>query len=139
MIYTSYSDDVEGQLLKAIDAGLIAAAATYQAEVKERLAPGYTSGDYVTGTSLGEVAVTAPEDDGEGRAVRVGTNLLYNLYWELGWTPQLVTQMAGLAGGTVHAPIYRKEIWRPALVDTQGRQFTAFERAFGFVMNKRAA
>lgn len=136
-IYTSYSDDVEGQLLKAIDAGLNAGATVYQTAMAETLNLGYTSGDHVTGTSKNAVKVLAPADDGEGRAILVGTSLLYNLFWELGWTPA-IGKIAGLAGAAIVAPIYRVEKWRPTLVDRQAAIYAAFVREFGFVMLKAA-
>lgn len=65
---------------------LIVAAQLYVNEMKRRLAGGYTSGDFVTGATVNHVTRTAPRVEPGGEvSIGVGTNLPYNLYWELGF------------------------------------------------------
>lgn len=110
------------RLRTAVDAGLTAAALTYQRRIKEALAPGYTSGDFVTGNVVGSVAVTPPEDGPSGRTVRIGTPVLYALYWELGHHNIFTRKFE------------RQERWVPTLLDTAPEQQAAFVQAAGAVM-----
>lgn len=70
---------------RARDAALIAAAEHLKGAVKAKLQRGYTTGDFVTGTAAASVNTTEPFDDQVGiRAIRIGSNEQYTLYWELG-------------------------------------------------------
>ena len=72
---------------RAIKAGLIAAAETYMAPVKERLQRGFTSGNFTTGNLANSVARGEPEVSGDGAEIAVGSTQIdppYGLYWEVG-------------------------------------------------------
>lgn len=96
---------VEALLLRAVDAGLTAAAHEYAAEVTRRLKDGYTSGDFVTGTVAGSVTVGPLETRGGRRMISVGTSHLYALYWELG---HLNLWMADYAHVPVWVPTFEE-------------------------------
>lgn len=98
--------------------GLLAAAYPVRNQVKRNLRGGYTSGDFVTGTSLNHVTIGQVFQDGTGWAIKVGTDLLYNIFYELG-----------------HYNIFRRkftrvEKWRPALVDSRLESMQAFNRVY---------
>lgn len=115
MAYQSHAAAAIAQLARAVDAGLVAAAALYQGEMKRRLQEGYTSGDYVTGHSARSVVVTDPEPGpGGSRQIRVGTNVDYNRMWELGF-------VHGATGRH-----WRVEKWRPALEDLAAQMMDEF-------------
>jgi hypothetical protein len=91
--------------------GLIAAAQVLINAMKRELRGGYTSGDFVTGRSMNSVTRSEPEVVGATGHIRVGTSLMYNLFWELGhhnlytqrfererkWEPTLIAQRAAIA------------------------------------------
>lgn len=83
----------------AVNAGLKAAAYVYANEVKRALAPGYTSGAFVTGRVLNSVTVGEPANG----AIEVGSDVDYAMYWELGHHNLFTRRYE------------RVEIWRPAL------------------------
>ncbi len=116
--WTSNLSKFEGASNEGIRAGLIAAANVLVNQVKRNLKGGYTSGDFVTGLSLNSVTKSEPVRDGNEWSITVGTNLLYNLYWELG-----------------HHNIFtrkyeRVEKWRPALMDSKDAMSAAFNRVY---------
>jgi len=77
----------EGATDRAIRAGLIAAAETYMAPVKEKLQKGFTSGAFTTGNLANSVARGTPEQTAEGYEIAVGSTQVdppYGLYWEVG-------------------------------------------------------
>lgn len=103
----------------AAQKGLLAAAYPVSNAVKKNLRGGYTSGDFVTGQSVNHVTIGQVFQDAVGWAIKVGTDLLYNLFWELG-----------------HNNIYlrkfvRVEKWRPALLDSRFESMQAFNRVYG--------
>ena len=72
---------------RAKKAGLIAAAETYMAPVKERLQRGYTSGNFTTGNMANSVARGEPEVSVDGVEIAVGSTQedpAYGLFWEVG-------------------------------------------------------
>ena len=76
---------VERTMDRANVRGLTAAAYIVSNAVKKELRGGYVSGDFVTGTSINRVTIGAIERAGKFEyRIRIGTNLLYNLYWEIG-------------------------------------------------------
>lgn len=113
------SDELLERLPDAIDAGLTAAGYVYRDEVMRALAGGYTSGDFVTGRLLNSITVGEPYDSDSGeRAIAVGTDLDYAMFWEMGhmnlftrkferveiWGPSLdvmTPEMADVFNGTV--------------------------------------
>jgi hypothetical protein len=112
------SADFGARLDEAVGAGLVAAAEVVREHVSDRLAEGYTSGDFVTGASAEAVAVSGPDPEDDGLVVRIGTPILYNLFWELG-----------------HRNIFtrryeRVEVWVPLFLETTALQEQAFRAAF---------
>lgn len=102
-------------LQPAQDAGLRAAAYVYRNAVVAKLIKGYTTGAFVTGTSANSVTITEPfASDNGGRAIRVGTNVLYDLYWELGHENLFTRKYE------------RVEYWGPSLAETADEQRSAF-------------
>ena len=150
MSYRSNRPAVRALLDRATDAGLLAAASVVQREVKRRIAPGYTTGEYVTGTALNNVIVSRPATEGLARVIRVGApamarnretgeteSLMYILHWELGWRPAFgarvydaETDRGSLVQDAGPRRLLRKEIWRPSLFDTRVAQQREFVGAF---------
>lgn len=69
---------------RACQAGLVAAAEVFNGAVKAKLQRGYTSGDFVTGATAASVSASEPFQDADGWAIRVGSNEMLTLYWEMG-------------------------------------------------------
>lgn len=125
--YRSRSAQLARQFATAVDAGLIATGEVYKTEVKRQLAPGYTSGAFVTGRVLGSVTRTEPSTVGGVRVLHVGTNVDYAMYWELGHQNLFMRRFA------------QKEIWGPSITATRDAQLDAFRRAFASAMPSEAA
>lgn len=110
------------QLMRAMDdaaqKGLLAAAYPVSNQVKRNLKGGYTSGDFVTGASVNHVTIGQVFREGNGWAIRVGTDLLYNLFWELGHHNIFTRKFE------------RVEKWHPALVDSRFESAQAFNRVY---------
>ncbi len=104
--------------------GLLAAAYVLKNAVKRALRGGYTSGDFVTGLSVNSVAHSEPERDTAGWAIRVGTNLKYNLYWEIGHRSAFLRKFV------------RVEKWRPAFFDSREPMRAAYARQWQRTMSK---
>lgn len=123
---------VRAQFDAATRAALEAAGNVLANEVKRALRGGYRSslgnqGDFVTGTSLNHVRVAPPvlTGDRSGRLryrgeayIRVGTDLLYNLFWEVGHFNLFTMSYE------------RDEKWGPATKRATPRAFQAFRRVF---------
>jgi len=107
---------------QARDAGLIAAAEVVKTEVKRGLRGGYTSGAFVTGNVWNSVTRTDPTDENGVRVIRVGTNVMYALYWELGHQNLFTRKFE------------RVEVWMPTFLSTADRQALAFARVFARFM-----
>lgn len=120
--YRSRSAELAARFAGAVDAGLVAAGETFKTEVKRQLAPGYTSGAFVTGHVLGSVTRTEPSTVGGVRVLHVGTNVDYAMYWELGHQNLFMRRFA------------QKEVWGPAIQSTRDAQLDAFRRAFASAM-----
>jgi hypothetical protein len=161
MAYQSLGPEGRAQLAQAFEWGLVAAAQVYINRVKRDLRGGYTVKLYATGNVINSVTRTqldpmpaktyeladgrkeltptvVPAKTPDGREIRVGTNVMYALYWELGWTPASYHAVAGLAGGEIAAPLYRVPIWLPALREEQRAMQAAFKRGFDRVMGAAA-
>jgi hypothetical protein len=98
--------------------GLHAAAYVVSNQVKRNLRGGYVSGAFVTGNVMNSVTIGQVYQEGSGWAIRVGSNVLYALFYEIG-----------------HFNIFRRkftrvEKWRPALVDSRFEAMTAFNRVY---------
>ena len=116
--WTSRLPQFERRSIQAQQDGLRAAAYVLANQVKRNLRGGYTSGDFVTGNSINHVTIGPVSEASRGLFIRVGTNLLYNLYWELG-----------------HYNIFsrrheRVEKWRPAMMDSRSQMQAAFTRVY---------
>ena len=104
----------QAALREGRELGLIAAAQVVINQVKRGLRGGYTSGDFVTGNSINHVTRGPVEYDAGEAFIRVGTSVLYNLYWELGHH--------NLFSGRYE----RRPIWLPSLLDTRAAQQRAY-------------
>lgn len=138
MGYTSNLAAVRAQLEQARDAGLIAAAQVVVNRVKQGLRGGYTTGQHVTGHVMSSVTRTDPVDENGVRVIRVGSDVDYALFWEVGFVPARGVFSPGL-GRTTQGPIgmQRKEVWLPALMETAPEQAAAFARVFARFMSQR--
>jgi hypothetical protein len=109
-------------LIRAMDdaapKGLHAAAYVVQNKVKENLRGGYTSGDFVTGHSMNSVTIGQVYRAETGWTIKVGTPLLYPLFWELGHNNIFTRKFE------------RVEKWRPALVDSRFEAMQAYTRVY---------
>lgn len=124
--YRSRSAELAQRFAGAVDAGLVAAGETFKTEVKRQLAPGYTSGAFVTGHVLGSVTRTAPSTIGGVRVLHVGTNVDYAMFWELGHENLFMRRFA------------QKLVWGPAITSTLEAQRAAFDEAFRRAMAGQA-
>lgn len=112
-----------GQWRGATIAGLRAGGYLIANEIKRSLRGGYRSslgnkGDFTTGTSLNHVRLGEPVVRPDRASIRVGTDLLYNLFWEVG-----------------HHNIFtrhfeRDEKWGPAFNRALPSARRAFQRTF---------
>lgn len=135
MPYQSNLPAVRAQMERARDAGLIAAAQVVVNEVKQGLRGGYMSGAFVTGNVMGSVTRTEPADENGVRVIRVGTDVEYALFWELGFAPAPGVFSPGLGRGQLGPTQFRrKEVWVPALFRTANEQAAAFSRVFARFM-----
>ena len=115
-------------LREGIPRALFAAGQVYRTDVVKRIRKGYTSGAFVTGRSRGSVRVDSPEDarrDLFGTYLRVGTNVPYMLYWELGHVNLYTRQYE------------RMEVWVPAMAATKEAQGRAFARVLNRFIRDR--
>lgn len=117
MSYESNKPAIVGKLQQANAAGVLAAGLVVEEAVKAGLEGGFTSGDFDTGESVRGVQHTEPAPTTDGVAVRVGTDIQMNLYWEIGGYNAYTRKFE------------RKEVWMPALVSTRPQQIDAFTRA----------
>lgn len=122
MSYRSNLPTVEQQIQQAIHAGLLAAGDVVQAEVKQRLGRGYTSGRFTTGATAASVERSDVQEDERGAFVLVGTDEPSALMWEVG------------AFSAYTRRFERVPVWMPALLETRSRQLAAFARAFRQVL-----
>ena len=138
MSYRSKLPAVQGQMNRARDAGLVAAAQVVINAVKQGLRGGYTSGAFVTGHVMNSVTRTEPADENGVRVIRVGSDVDYALFWEVGFVPARGVFSPGI-GRSTQGPIglQRKEVWVPALLRTAPEQAAAFARVFARFMGQR--
>lgn len=117
MAFTSNLPRVKSQIQQARESALQAVGAVVKAEVQRRLEGGFTSGDFDTGESVEHVQ-TEIRETATGAEVRIGTDLVHNLVWEVG-----------------HVNVYtrkfeRVETWMPALLSTRAEQQAVFAREY---------
>ena len=82
--FTSNLGAFLGATERQMQAGLIAAAELFLADIKDELKGGYTSGDFVTGANVNAVRRGSPEQGIDGWQIAVGSDVDYALYWEVG-------------------------------------------------------
>jgi hypothetical protein len=104
--------------------GLHAAAYVVQNKVKENLRGGYKSGAFVTGHVMNSVTIGQVYREGTGWAIRVGSNVEYALWWEVGHNNRWTRQYE------------RSERWRPALVDSRFEAMSAFNRVYTLTLKE---
>jgi hypothetical protein len=124
MTWTSNLSELNRLFDHAEDAGLVAAAQVGVTATKKALIGGYTSGEFATGESARNVKSSAPYQDGIGRAIRYGTNLLFNLFWELGHHNIFTRKFE------------RVEKWVPTFNANHENMRAAYARAFQRVIDK---
>ena len=148
MPYESNSQMVLALIQRAIDDGLRAAGQVVINAVKEDYhPPEYFTGwanahGALTGTLLNSPTMTEPEEDGDGRAIRVGTDYEIAKYWELGFHQRLWVWYDEKAGRWFSRPgptrFVRYEVWRPAFLRTLEAQQAAFAQVFERTMESGA-
>lgn len=132
MAYRSNLPHVFTLLGDARRGGLIAAAEVLKNEVKSGLRGGYTSGDYVTGNVMNSVTRSEPEITPSQGEIKVGTNVKYALFWELGfwkWPAYFSKQLqrwVSVPGVRNQRTYHRKEVWMPALTSSADRLRAAY-------------
>lgn len=103
--------------------GLIAAARVLQNAIKRELRHGYHSslgnwGDFTTGTSINHVTTSDPVFTGDGGSIKVGTDLDYPLFWEIGHHNLFTRHFE------------RDEKWAPAYRGCRQQALEAYDRVF---------
>jgi len=105
---------VKRALMEGENRGLIAAAQILVNAVKLGLRGGYTSGAFTTGLSSNSVTHSPPILGPRGMFILVGTNLPYNLFWEVGHYNLFTRRYE------------RVPVWMPAFQRSQGTMRAAF-------------
>jgi hypothetical protein len=121
VVRISHTGEFLSRFRQAQAAGLIAGGNVIRNAVRRELRGGYRStlghhGDFVTGNSINHVTISEPRFTADGGSVTVGTDLLYNLYWELGHHNLFTRHFE------------RDEKWRPAFMGSKDAARTAFIR-----------
>lgn len=121
----------ERRFKDAVDAGLIAAAQVVINQAKRNVrgsvfAVPESPRHHVTGNLMNSITRSEPSTEDGVRVIRVGTNVSYGLYWEVGWQPHM----------TKAGPrrLLRHPWLLPAAMDTRQEQAAAFARAAGAVL-----
>lgn len=155
MAYHSNVAPVKAMLGRAARAGLVAAVQPPRTRVMRELKKGFTTGKWRHAMEgiLGRVAVTPPFLRNGKLTILLGLRKFagyeYGLAWELGFRQRLVVwfdekrqqwvspktlRRRKKGGGIEEVPnptrFVRKEIWRPALLETAAQQQRAFVRAY---------
>jgi len=131
--------DLAARLDAAIDAGLIAAAQVVVNEAKLNtrgavFAVPESPRHHVTGNLQNSITRSEPESGLGVRSVRIGTNVDYGLFWEVGWHPAFghrevtATGKARLIQHDGPRRLMRHEWLRPALMDHLSDVQAAFGR-----------
>ncbi len=102
---------------------LTAAAYPVYNEVKRQLRHGYHSslgnwGDFVMGNNINHVTISPIIYSADGASIKVGTDLLYALFWEVGHHNLFTRHFE------------RDEKWAPAYDVTRRQAFEAYARVF---------
>lgn len=125
--WVSHLDEYRRRDARAQQAALIAAALVYENAMKLALTGGFKTGKFFTGRLRSSVTHSDPFLIAPlVWAIRVGTNVLYALWWELGhinlftrqyervekWRPTAVEQRVAIARR--YSEVYRAMMARPA-------------------------
>lgn len=117
--FTDNSDKFYEASRRARIDGLFAATQIVINAVKRGLRGGYTSGNFVTGTVINSVTRSEVEESLDGSMEqRVGSNLPYALFWELGHHNVFTRKFE------------RVEIWVPAVTGNLEQIRSAYARAY---------
>ncbi len=87
-------------------------------EKPQGLTKGYTSGDFVTGNLLNSIQATDPYTEAGTRHIKVYTDVLYALYWEMGHLNAFTRKYE------------RQERWGPTLQRKDEDIFAAYSRVY---------
>lgn len=132
--------DLAARLDAAVDAGLIAAASVVVNEAKKNtrgavFAVPDSPRHHVTGNLQNSITRSEPEGSADARSIRIGTNVDYGLFWEVGWHPAFGHRVANPATGRQtliqhEGPrrLLRNEWLRPALMNHLDDVQAAFAR-----------
>lgn len=123
--WTSHAREFIRDDARAKRLALRAGANVLRNAVMRGLRGGYTSGAFVTGRVMNSVTISPVLELGGGvMGIKVGTNVMYALYWELGhWN---------LFTGKYE----RVEVWRPALFSSRKEVREAFVNRYTREMAK---
>lgn len=135
MAYTSNFAAVRAQMDRARDAALIAAAHVGINNTKRAFIPEYyTGGLWATGDTINSITRSEPFSAPEGRAIRYGSSLKHNLWWEVGFNQRLRVWFDEKTGRWYSAPgptqFVRKPIWVPVFFESQGEMIAAYTRTW---------
>ena len=117
---------------RALPPALIAAGNVGRNAIRRALRGGYYSslgnhGDWVTGNSLNHVTLSDPVVRPNSGYITVGTDLLYNLYWEVGHHNLFTRNYE------------RDERWAPAWREANQPMTQAFVRVYRRVIQQDAS
>lgn len=136
--WTSNLAAVQARHERAVQAGLIAAAQVYVNAMRVRLSRGYTTGRYTHGLSANAVTRSEPERRGDAWGVRVGTNVSYAIYYELGFQRRLIRYYSEKLQRWFSRPgpteYVRVELWVPTMVREAQAMAAAFRGAYAQAM-----
>ena len=123
-----YKTAFERALLPALTAGGL----VIQNEVKRSLRGGYLSslgnrGQFVTGASVAHVTMSRPQKIGGKWTVSIGTDLDYNLFWEVGHHNLFTRHYE------------RDEKWVPAFRRVRSQALRAFQTVMDRAMRRGGA
>lgn len=115
MAYRSNAAAAARAVTRGLEVGLVRAGAVVADAVREKLAPGYTTGNFVTGLNVNSVYVTGVARSGDTLSISVTTSLTdppYPAFWEEGHQNRFTRRYE------------RVPKWAPALAASQGEATT---------------
>lgn len=131
--WTSQLPDYKAREERAQQAALIASAKVLERALKEEFAkPYYVTGEFSTGKVRRSIRRTQPYVIEPGKwGIRVGTNVFYARFWELGFVPAPGVFSPGMGTG-VQGPVMvrRVEKVRPATVASRVQVAKAYSEAY---------
>jgi hypothetical protein len=124
--FVSHLDEFRRRHDRAVRAALPAAAQVLVTALKRALRKGFKSGKFVTGRLVNSITMGDVVLEGGAYVIRVGTNVKYALFWELGHI-NLFTRK--------HE---RVEIWRPTTIDVMPQVRAKFVEIYTAMMARPA-